>query len=45
MGLEVGRQLAEKGANVVIAARDAKRLQEGIEYIKVCPLVTWPRSY
>ncbi|KUI59706.1 3-ketodihydrosphingosine reductase tsc10 [Cytospora mali] len=32
-GLEAGRQLASKGANVVIVARDQKRLQEGIEYI------------
>ncbi|RYP52418.1 hypothetical protein DL768_002449 [Monosporascus sp. mg162] len=34
MGLEVGRQLAEKGASIVIVARDQKRLIEGIEYIK-----------
>ncbi|KAM3067240.1 hypothetical protein ACMFMG_005394 [Clarireedia jacksonii] len=34
MGLEVARQLAEKGANVVIIARDAKKLQEGVEYTK-----------
>lgn len=34
MGLEVGRQLAEKGANIVIVARNADKLQQGIEYIK-----------
>ncbi|ROW11845.1 hypothetical protein VPNG_04941 [Cytospora leucostoma] len=33
-GLEAGRQLAAKGANVVIVARDPKRLQEGVEYIR-----------
>jgi len=34
MGLEVGRQLAEKGANVVIVARDHEKLRQAIEYIK-----------
>lgn len=34
MGLEAGRQLAAKGANVVIAARDEKRLLEGTDYIR-----------
>lgn len=34
MGLEAGRQLAAKGANVIIVARDEKRLQEGVEYIR-----------
>jgi 3-dehydrosphinganine reductase len=34
MGLEVGRQLAEKGANVVIVARDLEKLRHAIEYIK-----------
>lgn len=34
MGLEVGRQLAEKGANVVIVARDSDKLRHAIEYIK-----------
>ncbi|KAG9243449.1 hypothetical protein BJ878DRAFT_396856, partial [Calycina marina] len=34
MGLEVGRQLAEKGANVVIVARDLSKLEEGIKYIQ-----------
>ena len=33
MGLEVGRQLAEKGANVVIVARDPSKLLQAIEYI------------
>lgn len=35
MGLEAGRQLAEKGANVVIVARDSAKLKEGLEYIEV----------
>jgi 3-dehydrosphinganine reductase len=34
MGLEVGRQLAEKGANIVIVSRDSDKLQHAIEYIK-----------
>lgn len=33
-GLEAGRQLAEKGANVIIVARDEKKLAEGVEYIR-----------
>lgn len=35
MGREVARQLAEKGANVVIVARDAKKLESAIEYISL----------
>ncbi|KAI1486514.1 NAD(P)-binding protein [Biscogniauxia mediterranea] len=34
MGLEVGRQLAEKGANIVIIARGQEKLRQGIEYIQ-----------
>ncbi|KAI0898905.1 hypothetical protein F4806DRAFT_493411 [Annulohypoxylon nitens] len=34
MGLAVGRQLAEKGANVVIVARDKKKLLESLEHIR-----------
>lgn len=33
-GLEAGRQLAEKGASIIIVARDEKKLQEGIEYLR-----------
>lgn len=33
MGLEAGRQLAGKGANVILVARDEKKLAEGVEYI------------
>jgi 3-dehydrosphinganine reductase len=33
MGLEVGRQLAEKGANIAIVARDPSKLLQAIEYI------------
>ncbi len=35
MGLAAGRQLAEKGANVVIVARDKKKLLEALEHIRV----------
>lgn len=35
MGLNVGRQLAEKGANIIIVARDVNKLKEGIAYISV----------
>lgn len=38
MGLEAGRQLAAKGANVVIAARDEKRLSEGTDYIRTAAI-------
>lgn len=33
MGLEAGRQLAAKGADVIIVARDEKKLAEGVKYI------------
>ncbi|KAG8170276.1 hypothetical protein KVR01_001021 [Diaporthe batatas] len=39
-GLEAARQLAAKGANVMIVARDAKRLREGVASLReaaVCP--------
>ena len=35
MGRSVGRQLAEKGASVIIVARDPAKLKEGIDYISV----------
>ncbi|KAJ4422081.1 hypothetical protein N0V82_003273 [Gnomoniopsis sp. IMI 355080] len=38
MGLEAGRQLAAKGANVVLAARDEKRLLEGTEYMRAAAM-------
>ncbi|KAI1207293.1 uncharacterized protein F4807DRAFT_435198 [Annulohypoxylon truncatum] len=34
LGLAIARQLAEKGANVVIVARDHDRLVQGIEHIR-----------
>ncbi|KAJ8132063.1 hypothetical protein O1611_g1566 [Lasiodiplodia mahajangana] len=34
MGLAVGRQLAEKGANIVIVAREKQRLIDGIKHIQ-----------
>ncbi|KAI1407960.1 NAD(P)-binding protein [Hypoxylon sp. FL1857] len=34
LGLSAARQLAGKGANVIIVARNASKLQEGIAYIK-----------
>ena len=36
MGRGLAKILARKGANVVIVARNAKRLDEAIEYISVC---------
>ena len=35
MGRSVGRLLAEKGANVMIVARDPEKLKEALEYISV----------
>ncbi|KAK7751438.1 hypothetical protein SLS62_006694 [Diatrype stigma] len=34
LGLNAARQLAEKGASVIIVARNAGNLEEGIDYIK-----------
>ncbi|KAI1262866.1 NAD(P)-binding protein [Xylariaceae sp. FL1019] len=34
MGFEVARQLAERGAHVVIVARNAEKLQLGVDYMK-----------
>lgn len=36
MGKAVGKLLAEKGANVIIVARDAAKLEEALKYISVC---------
>ncbi|KAK7717798.1 hypothetical protein SLS63_010653 [Diaporthe eres] len=33
-GLEAGRQLAAKGGNIILVARDAQRLRDGIEYVE-----------
>lgn len=38
MGLEASQQLAAKGANVIIVARDEKRLQDGVEYIRTASI-------
>jgi len=40
MGRSVARQLAERGANVIIVARDVTKLQEATEYISVCAIIT-----
>lgn len=37
MGLEVARQLAQKGASIIIVARDPIKLREGVKYISVRP--------
>lgn len=37
MGKAVGRLLARKGANVIIVARNARKLEEALKYISVCP--------
>ena len=36
MGKAIGRLLAEKGANVVIVSRNARKLQDALKYIRVC---------
>ncbi len=38
MGKAVGRLLAEKGANVIIVARNAGKLEDALKYISVCPI-------
>ncbi|KAI9789272.1 MAG: hypothetical protein M1816_006281 [Peltula sp. TS41687] len=40
MGLSVGRQLAEKGANIIIVARDVDKLREGIALISLVAFLT-----
>ena len=37
MGKAVGRLLAEKGANVIIVARNVEKLEDALKYISVCP--------
>ena len=37
MGKAVGGLLAEKGANVIIVARNTGKLEEALKYISVCP--------
>ena len=36
MGKAVGKLLAEKGANVIIVARNVEKLEEALKYISVC---------
>ena len=36
MGKAVGRLLAEKGASVIIVARNAGKLEEALKFISVC---------
>ena len=36
MGRGVAKLLAQKGANVVIVARNVKKLEAAVEYISVC---------
>ena len=36
MGKAVGKLLAEKGANVIIVARNIEKLEEALKYISVC---------
>jgi 3-dehydrosphinganine reductase len=35
MGRGLGKLLAQKGANVIIVARDVEKLQTAVEYISV----------
>lgn len=37
MGKAVGKLLAEKGANVIIIARNVEKLEDALKYISVCP--------
>lgn len=45
MGLEAGQQLAAKGANVILVARDEKKLAEGVEYISAASISKDQRFY
>ena len=36
MGRSVARELAQKGANVIIVARETEQLKESVQYISVC---------
>lgn len=45
MGLEAGRQLAAKGANVILVARDESRLREGVEYVRQGAISTSQRFH
>ena len=36
MGRAVAKLLSEKGANVVIVARNKKKLEDALRYISVC---------
>ncbi len=38
MGRGLAKLLAQKGANVVIVARDQKKLDAALEYISVCSI-------
>jgi 3-dehydrosphinganine reductase len=40
LGLNAGRQLAEKGAHVIIVARDAEVVQKGVNFISVCQSIS-----
>ena len=43
MGKSVARQLAEKGANVIIVARDKAKLKDAIVYISVRAISALPK--
>lgn len=40
MGRGLAKLLAEKGAHVVIVARNQRKLDEALKYIKVSPLLS-----
>ena len=44
MGRGLGKLLAQRGANVIIVARNIKKLQAALEYISVNPLSLTPPS-
>lgn len=45
MGRGLGKLLAQKGANIVIVARDKQKLADALKYISVRPALTPPLVY
>jgi 3-dehydrosphinganine reductase len=44
MGRGLGKLLAQKGASVVIVARDQRKLDDALKYISVCGKINQTRS-
>lgn len=45
MGRGLGKLLAQKGAHVVIVARNKDKLDEALEYISVCSMPIKPNPF